>query len=330
MKKQLSIILPVYNVENYIRPCFESIFKQGLDETIFEVIIVNDGSTDKSIEMISDIISQHHNVVIINQDNQGLSVARNNGINIATGEYILMPDSDDLLVENSLALLLKMALEKKADLIVADFLKIDANSNSAILPIPPKENMALEKTGAGLLLDDLNPNECYVWRTLYRRMFLIDNDISFMPGVRFQDIPFTHECYLKAKNCVRVNKVFYYYRVGRAGAATESFNMEKASEFCSVIARTWKLTHLDGLTPDVGKKLKDDVYTSFSRFIYLSIYAVKDKKYSVVLLKRLKKEVPDMVFTNGFKQRIISFLYRHCPSIYLDILKLKSIVGKGL
>ena len=87
----LSIVVPVYNVEKYVRTCIESIFKQGLDEKCFEVIIVNDGSTDRSLEVITDIISQHSNIVVINQENQGLSVARNNGIAAAKGEYILMP-----------------------------------------------------------------------------------------------------------------------------------------------------------------------------------------------------------------------------------------------
>jgi len=73
---KLSIIVPVYNVEPYIRNCVESIFNQGLDENDYEVIIVNDGSTDKSMEMITDIISQHNNVTVINQENQGLSIAR--------------------------------------------------------------------------------------------------------------------------------------------------------------------------------------------------------------------------------------------------------------
>ena len=83
----LSIIVPVYNVEKYIRPSIESIFRQGLLEACFEVIIVNDGSTDKSMEEIADIILQHSNVVVINQENQGLSVARNNGIAMAKGDY---------------------------------------------------------------------------------------------------------------------------------------------------------------------------------------------------------------------------------------------------
>ena len=64
----LSIIIPVYNVEEYVHPCLESIFRQGLDDSRFEVIIVNDGSTDKSMEMIADIISQHNNITVINQE----------------------------------------------------------------------------------------------------------------------------------------------------------------------------------------------------------------------------------------------------------------------
>ena len=121
----LSIIVPVYQVEKYIRPCIESIFMQGLDEKRFEVIIVNDGTKDRSMEVIADIINQHKNIIVINQKNESLSVARNKGIAIAKGEYILMPDSDDFLVEYSLPPILDKALETKVDLVVADFLMIE-------------------------------------------------------------------------------------------------------------------------------------------------------------------------------------------------------------
>ena len=108
--KSLSIVIPVYNVENYIRANMESIFRQGLSDDCFEVIIIDDGTNDRSIEVISDIIEQHPNITVVKQENQGLSVARNNGIALATGEYILMPDSDDLLVFDSLPPLLHAAL----------------------------------------------------------------------------------------------------------------------------------------------------------------------------------------------------------------------------
>ena len=114
----LSIILPVYNVEKYIRSCIESIFRQGLDEDAFEIIIVNDGTPDKSMEAIADIIAQHDNITVIEQKNQGLSVVRNTGIARARGEYILMPDSDDMLIDNSLPKLLEKAIESQADIIV--------------------------------------------------------------------------------------------------------------------------------------------------------------------------------------------------------------------
>ena len=120
----LSIIVPVYNVEKYIKPCIESIFKQGLDDTDFEVIIVNDGTEDRSMEMIADIIQQHSNITIINQENLGLSAARNNGIVAAKGKYILMLDSDDLLIKNSVKPILKKAIETNVDLIVTDFLSM--------------------------------------------------------------------------------------------------------------------------------------------------------------------------------------------------------------
>lgn len=100
--KQLSIIVPVYNVEKYIHPCLESIFRQGLKEDTFEVIIVNDETPDRSMEMITDIIEAHQNIHVIELHHQGLSMTRNHGMARATGEYIIFVDSDDLLIENVL------------------------------------------------------------------------------------------------------------------------------------------------------------------------------------------------------------------------------------
>lgn len=173
---ELSIIIPIYNVEQYVHICLDSIYRQGIDEELFEVILINDGTENRSIEVIADIIYNHSNIKVINQKNQGLSVARNNGIAIANGEYILFVDSDDQLIYNSLKPLIESAITSKADLVMAEFIKInDKDFTSTAFPTLPRKIEIIEKSAKQLYLEDLVPWACYVFRTLYRREFLNKN-----------------------------------------------------------------------------------------------------------------------------------------------------------
>lgn len=100
---KLSIVIPVYNVEPFIRGTLDSIYKQGVDESLFEVIAVNDGTPDNSMAIVEMFADAHTNLAIINQKNQGLSAARNSGIKVAKGDYIWVVDSDDSITENSIS-----------------------------------------------------------------------------------------------------------------------------------------------------------------------------------------------------------------------------------
>ena len=315
----LSSIGPVYQVEDYIRACVLSIYKQGLDESRFEVIIVNDGTKDRSMEVIADIVSQHDNIIVVNQENQSLSVARNKGIFVAKGEYILMPDSDDFLVENSLAPLLETALETKVDLVVADFLMIDNKDIPHYTGVEQKEFSIQEKTGQQLFFEDLNPNQCYVWRTLYRRSFLLVNHISFIRGINYQDVPFTHKCYLKAQRCIRAYWLLYIYRRNRPGAATITFNVEKSRSFSIAMASTWNLRQVMGLSPETLYKLEEDVYTTFSLMMYHTIYKIRSRKDRRKIIDILKYEAPQMYFTHNTRQKLISYMLRHFPYLYMEL-----------
>lgn len=324
---QLSIIVPVYNVEKYIRACLESVFKQGLNDDCFEVIIVNDGTQDNSMEMITDIVNQHNNITIINQENQGLSVARNYGIAAAKGEYILMPDSDDLLVGNSLKLIVKKALESKADMVIADFLRMNdeeidnLNFNHLIQP----SFKMYEKTGKDYFIEDMLPTECYVWRILFRRDFLIENNIFFYPGICFQDVPFTQECYLKAHKCIRVPKLLNIYRKGHNTAASSpySFTAKKARDLCIAIKKVWELKQLNGLSPALVKKIEENVYSSYSNFCFRILHFLNNREEAIQALKFLNQQAPDLRFKDGFSQRIGDFLRRKLPRIYLVCLSFK-------
>ena len=315
----LSIIVPVYQVENYIRPCLESIFNQGIDDNRFEVIIVNDGTKDRSMEMIADIINQHKNFTIINQKNQSLSVARNNGIAIAKGEYILMTDSDDLLIENSLLPLLEIALETKVDMVVADFLKMDDKDIANYHGINQNNIKMSEKSGKDLTLEDLNAYECYVWRSLFRRRFIIDNNISFIPGINYQDVPFTHECCIKANRCIKTSRLLNIYRIGRPGAATNSFSLQKARSYCIAIASTWKLRQNSGLSPDVLYKIEEDVFASFSVMIYRTLNCMKKKSERNCVMDTLNTIAPILKFTHNTKQRFTTFMIRKFPHLYINL-----------
>ena len=316
----LSIVVPVYNVEKYVRTCIESIFKQGLDEKCFEVIIVNDGSTDRSLEVITDIISQHSNIVVINQENQGLSVARNNGIAAAKGEYILMPDSDDILIENSLAPLLEISTDTKADLVVADFFTM---TNEEITSFNIKEFMQPEiqlkkVTGKQIYLEVLNPNHCYVWRTLYRKEFLITQELIFYPGIRYQDIPFTHECYLKANYCICTNIRLIIYRRW-PGSATNAYKFDNTKHFITAIALTWRLRQMEGLTSDLLFKLEDNIYISFRTMIYHTLHSIKDKKDRFSLIDYINFQAPDLNFSHSIRQRLTTMMIKRVPHLFIDL-----------
>ena len=322
--KQLSIIVPVYNVEKYIRSCLESIYRQGLEEDCYEVIIVNDGTMDNSMEMIKDIVCQHTNIEIINQANQGLSMARNNGIKKATGNYIIFLDSDDLLVENCLSTLLMEVIESDADLFVTDFIRMEDEEINRYLntPILLHHNHEIqEKTGRTLFMEDLNPRECYVWRTIYSRKFLVNNNIKYVPSICFEDIPFTHECYLKAGKCIRAHFPMYIYRIGNA-SITKKINKKTGKDLGTAIAKTWELRQQNGLSSEVKERLCDNVFAALSVLLYAITHDIQDISDKKDIIKHLKETAPDLHFKHGMKQIFVNFLFQNIPYAYISIRSL--------
>lgn len=314
----LSIIVPVYNVEKYIRACIKSIYKQGLDENRFELIIVNDGTKDNSMSVIADIINQHTNITIINQENQGLSMARNTGIAAAKGEYILMPDSDDLLIDNSLKPLLEKALETRVDLVVADFLSMtdEEIDNFYKEDFQQPEVWFKESTGEQIYLEVLNPHQCYVWRTLYKKDFIVNQHLFFYPGVRYQDIPFTHNCYLKAYNCIRTNIFLNIYRKW-PGSSTNAYKFDNSRHFISAIALTWQLRQIEGLSSDLLYKLEENVYISFRNIIYNTLHSIKEKNDRYALMDYINFQAPNLNFTHNIQQRFFTMMIKNMPHLFI-------------
>jgi len=316
---KLSIIVPVYNVEKYIRACLKSIFRQNLNDDDFEVIIINDGTEDNSISVIVDLISQHHNIIIVNQENQGSSVAWNKGVAIANGEYILFVDADDLLIERRLKLLLQKAIETKADIIIPEFIEIAdediTESKVALLTASHHPLSFQEVTGEELFLMNHHPSECFVWRKLYKKEFLIQNHLSFVPGIHFQDIPFTTECYIVARKCFIASQLFYIYRK-RICPTTYEFRFNKSCENTIAIAKTWELLSRYQLTGTIKEKLQDNVFSNFSNFSIRVSLLSKDFKEREIVFSRLRENVPDLYFTNSVMQKFTSFIFWHFPMLY--------------
>lgn len=258
MALQLSIIVPVYEEEKYIRSCIESIYRQGLDEICFEVIIVNDGTPDRSMEMIADIIESHQNIRIINQKNQGVSIARNHGIEVAKGEYIYFIDSDDVLIDNNLTYLLGLALSSKVDLVVADFISMNDKQIAQFKNnlFKQKDGKIQEKSRKELLLQDLNPHICYVWNTLYKKTFLNNYNLRFLPGILYEDVLYTHQCYLNANRCIKTNWQFIIYRKGHE-SITNSFNLKKALDYGIIISKLWELSRDKDLDEPLKQKIRN-------------------------------------------------------------------------
>lgn len=316
--KSLSIIIPVYNVEKYIKACLESIYAQGLADDEFEVILVNDGTPDDSMEVVEDIINQHHNIVVINQSNQGVSMARNNGFAKATGEYVYFVDPDDILIDNCLSVLVAHLVGTQIDILMADYLRFNEDEKSEDVIHRAQDYSAVEKTGAEIFCEDLSPYECYVWRMLIRRDFLLHHEIDFKP-FRYEDVLFCQECYLKADRCIKASFLLYYYRL-HSGSFTSSMNLDNIKDVNSAIAGLWNLRGIgNAQKPIVERKLMDNIFCTFSFCLWCISHNEQlcaNRKQIVLDLKN-KISPKDFFFSASAKQRIVSFFFRYIPNLYI-------------
>ena len=320
----LSIIVPVYNVEKYVRTCIESIYRQGLDENMFELIIINDGTKDKSMEVIADIIQRHSNIIVIEQENQGLSVARNRGIECARGEFLLMVDSDDLLINFSIKPLLEEAITLKPDLIVADYIQMNDKEIEEYLETPPnlEESFSISEISGYDLVD---PAYCkFYWRILFRKDFLINNHISFIPGILAQDVPFTNECYLKAKKCFKTTRLFIIYRRGH-NSVSSLYRLRNANDVSVAMKEAWKLSELPGLSTQTIYKQQEFLFIFFYSHICAITYGhIHNMTEIIMSFKFLKKQIPTISFKHNNKQKLWTLLYNNLPTrIFVYIIYAK-------
>jgi len=319
-KVLLSIVLPVYNVEEYIRACLESVFRQGLPDSDFEVILVNDGTPDNSIGVISDIVNQHENVLVIDQENQGVSCARNTGLANAKGEYVYFMDPDDMLVDNSFSVLIPKAVSSKVDVLMADYVKFnDGDDAASIIHVEGQCYNEILKSGIDSYLEDLSPYECYIWRMLLRRDFLINNKIDFKP-FWYEDTLFCQECLLNARSCLRVNHRLYLYRL-RKGSFTSSMNLNKMLDLNSSLSALFQLKDIEGLPSIAKDRLMDNIFQSFSYGLWCIVHdkTLFAEKETIISDLKAKVRPYDFMFKSNVKQRFVSFMFRYMPNVYMTI-----------
>ena len=252
-----------------------------------------------------------------------MSVARNVALARAAGKYVLMLDSDDLLIEGSLSLILEKAINSEVDIVMADFLKMEEEELSMPFHIPVLEDVEWkEKTGKQFFVEELNPRECYVWRSVYRREFLQSHQIQFVPGIYYQDISFTHECYLRVDRCLRTNILMAIHRIWNCSVQSR-FTLRHARDFSIAIGKTWELRKLRESGSEETKKLQDDLFASFYNLISNALRDIHGFSNRMKVMNYLQENAPNLRFTNGKVQQFISLLYSISPHLLIIVWYLR-------
>ncbi|WP_034943173.1 glycosyltransferase [Erwinia oleae] len=210
----LSVIIPMYNAGNSFQAFMTSLLEQTLES--IEVIIVNDGSTDVSAEMAHRYAAEHAHVQVIDQQNGGVSRARNAGLAIARGKYVTFPDADDTLSPNLYSTLIAMAEADDLDVAQCNAERFFTGSGKAKVLIPGDRLQSTDvMDGSAWLSKALATNRYLhvVWLGIYRLSLIRQLNLLFEPGLHHQDIPWTTELMLNARRVRYTDEVMYRYYV---------------------------------------------------------------------------------------------------------------------
>ena len=228
---KLSIIIPVYNVEQYIGRCLQSCLSQPhVTPGEYELVIVNDGTKDNSMAIVEEMTRGCTNVTIINQQNQGLSMARNAGLKAAQGEYVWFIDSDDWIEDNCLHGIIERLERTKVDVLQLQYKNVYNDD------IPCDEHYSTIK-GIGNSKKWMVENTYFtaVQFMIYRREFLLQNNLQFYPGIYHEDSEFKPKVVYLADTCASYDKVVYNYFKGNANSITAVLKLKNGIDLFTVM-----------------------------------------------------------------------------------------------
>lgn len=247
---KVSVIVPVYNVEDYLAKCLDSLVKQTLED--IEIIVVNDGSTDGSQTIIDSYVNKYPDKVIcFTKENGGQASARNFALTKATGEYISFVDSDDWVDTNMFKVMLNSAKKSNADIIIS---KASAIKNSQ------EVDDELSYYPVNDTIKNYIVNQACPWGKLIKKSLILDNDL-FFPNLRaYEDVAVVPSFALFSRNIVELNEKFYYYLI-RTGS---TMNQTKYSAKLEQIFLS--LTHLEDI---FKKEEKYNEYIQELEYLYI-------------------------------------------------------------
>ena len=278
---KVSVIVPVYNTSQYLVRCLNSICQQTYKD--LEIIIVNDGSTDNSQSIIDRFSSNDTRIRCLSQKNQGLSAARNNALNICTGEYITFVDSDDFLDSDYIISLLNAALKHSAMISMCGWYSYEEKTKhiSSLCEIINENGEVLTHQEALTKLFQDNEIQSHVWNKMYH--YSLFKDVRFPVGKKFEDIYVMHKLFANANKIAYIKAPKYYY-TQRDNSIIHDINKQNLTNLlCSFITR---YNDTEQIVDDLDKS--EQCKTIFSHYIdagkMLGKHAVK-KFYKWILIK---------------------------------------------
>ena len=213
---KISVIVPVYNSEKYLPRCLDSIVNQTLED--IEIICVDDGSTDNSSKILQQYAARDKRIKFISQENQGLSITRNNGMALARGQYLSFTDSDDWIAADMYAKLYAEAERTNADIVQCGYYKYNDKIEKEVLERPLISNDFCSVLN--------NIKKCYAWNKIWKKEFLQHNNLSFYPKIFYEDLLFNIQALCLHPNYYFVNYSGYFYWCSNASSITNNRDKE--------------------------------------------------------------------------------------------------------
>ena len=310
-KLLISITVPIYNVEKQLSRCVESLLNQTYKN--IEVILVDDGSSDKCPGICDQYQEKDTRVVVIHKQNEGLSEARNTGLNASKGNYIIFVDSDDYIELDSCERFIGALKGRKTELVVGEANKICGKFISYF----KHTNLIDEReySSKEYIISAINAFEWYapVWLNMYCRGFLIENSLYFKKGILHEDMQILPHIFLKAKKVVYMNYCFYNYDI-REDSITQKKDKSRNREHILEILYEWKII-FDRIEDN---KLQEKLYGILAKqFLYsCREFNIDGKRYLGNINFRFLVK-----YSLNYKEKLKALIFGVSPKLYLNLKK---------